>query len=100
MIEIVVQPTMSRTGRYRVCFEGGADILLISTRVPFFASARELLRRGHDPKEMLRMRHRGSPVIAMQGPLGEAAKWTVRENERQGPVVVAYEAFSRDSVLT
>jgi hypothetical protein len=46
------------------------------------APVRALLETGVDPAEPIAMRHPGSAAIAMRSTVGEAAKWTVREDPR------------------
>jgi hypothetical protein len=99
VIDIIVESYDSRhsdqspsPGRYRVRLADG-EILLASVRVPFFAAARALLWRGHEPSQMLEMRHAGSSIIALRQPLGDAAKLTVEEPAKSGPLIRRWKPF-------
>lgn len=62
----------------------GAE-LLVTSRTPLFAAARELEKRGHSPDTILIMCHAGSDTASLRSTLGAAAKLTVIENETAGP---------------
>jgi hypothetical protein len=55
------------------------DILLATSRTPFFESARKLLELGADPADLLTMRHAGSLRLSLRARVGTAAKLTVLE---------------------
>lgn len=83
-----------KTLKYRVRL--GADdgeVLLESVRTPFFDAARELLRRGLDPSAVLEMRHRGSSIVALRQAIGRAAKLTVIETNKVGPLIARWVPF-------
>jgi hypothetical protein len=63
-------------GRYQAVVNG--EVLIKSSRQPFFDGARELLRRGVDPEATLVMVRR-SGVYSLRAKLGEAAKLAVEE---------------------
>jgi len=65
-------------------------VVVKSSRTPFCAAARVLLAEGADPKTTLIMRHAGSDVDALRGPIGTAAKLTVRDD--RGTIFVPYDA--------
>ena len=78
MIEIEVQ-VLRRSSRGEVWGAVLPDGQAVESRTPFFAAARALLAAGVDPATTLAMRHHGSTTVAMRSTVGEAAKWTVRE---------------------
>jgi hypothetical protein len=70
---------------YEARLEDGS--LLGRYRCPFFGAARALLAMGYPEDTTLVMRHEGSEVISLRGPIGKMAKLTVLENETFGPVL-------------
>ena len=62
---------------------------------PVFALCRALLAAGADPSSKLEC-YRGDVLALTVKTIGIGAKFTIKENERVGPRVVPYEAFSRD----
>lgn len=67
----------------------GAE-LLITSRTPLLAAARELEKRGHSPDTILTMSRAGSDTVSLRSTLGTAAKLTVIENETAGPKFSRY----------
>lgn len=94
-IHITITPAnlTPRGQRYEVRL--GAD-LLITSRTPFFAAARELEKRGHSGDTILTMSHAGSDTVSLRSTLGAAAKLTVIENETAGPRFGRYRAPPAD----
>ena len=45
--------------------------------MPFFAAARALILIGHNPEDLLIMRHEGSEADSLTATLGEASKLTI-----------------------
>jgi hypothetical protein len=74
-IEIVIAPV----GNDRFTAHWG-DILLTTSRTPFFASARKLIELGADPADVLTMRHAESFTVSLRTRVGVAAKLTVDEH--------------------
>jgi hypothetical protein len=56
--------------------------LLCLSRTPFLAAARALLKKGHPPATEIAMIHAGSDVVALRARLGDAARLTVREDQK------------------
>jgi len=79
-----------KLGKRRTVYDVRMGFLLGSYRCPFFGAARKLLELGFPESATLVMWHEGSTTWAMRGPLGKAAKLTVLENEKAGPVLRAY----------
>jgi hypothetical protein len=78
-IEIVITPA----GGQRFTAHWG-DILLATSRTPFFESARKLLELGADPADVLTMRHRGSNTVSLRARVSTAARLTILETN-SGP---------------
>ena len=100
-ITIVVLPAISRRGRrlHGVFDAYHRGQFICRSAAPLPASARVLLCRGEDPKSTIEMRHASNPaVVVMTAPIGVAAKWTVLENQKSGPKLVRWRAFSRSDV--
>jgi hypothetical protein len=87
---IVVRP--AGRGRYSVQLDTG-EILIASARTPVFDACRALLRRGMDPGTLLKARHAGSATIAYRVTVGDGAKLTVKETDRDGPRIVPWRPF-------
>jgi hypothetical protein len=64
---------------------------------PVFALCRALLAAGADPNSKLKC-FRGDVLALTVKTIGIGARFTIKENEKVGPRVVPYEAFSRDRV--
>jgi hypothetical protein len=79
MIEIIIAPAGDQHNA-DVFMAHWGDILLATSRTPFFESARKLLELGADPDDLLAMRHRGSNTVSLRARVGVAAKLTVIEN--------------------
>jgi len=65
------------------------DILLATSRTPFFDSARKLLEIGAEPSDLLIMRHRGSSTPSLRARIAVAAKLAVTDT-RVGPRYVPW----------
>jgi hypothetical protein len=89
-LSIVVSPRPCRKAdaeqQYEARLEGE---LLCLSRTPFLAAARALLEKGHAPQTEIAMLHAGSDVVALRARLGDAARLTVREDEK-GARLAAY----------
>lgn len=79
---------------------------LCISREPLFAASRILLAEGMDPGTTIVTRHAASDwhsgeIDAMISTIGEAAKWTVREDEKTSPTLVRWRPFpdTRRNVL-
>jgi len=84
-------------GLYRVELEGGT-VVSERTESAFYGSARKLLRLGlAHPSDKLELKRRGG-TVDMRGIVGEAAKWSVREDAKRGPEIIRYRepSTSRD----
>ena len=90
--------TVKPVDRYGTFAAYLGDRLLTTSKQPFLDAARVLLAEGVDPTTWLSMRHFGSETISLKGTVRAAAKLTVRESSKVGPVLVKWEPFSRDSV--
>jgi hypothetical protein len=73
-------------GLYEARLEGETERLVVS-RMPLFASARALLKRGIDPNERLEMWREGKSSLDIGGIIGPLAKLTVEEGQRGGPTL-------------
>jgi len=82
VIEVILHPIRPRVGRFAAVVHGQE---IVRSRQPFFAAARALLERGHDPATLLEARHEDDDIVALQGTVGEAARWSIRETDRDGP---------------
>lgn len=87
--------TISPAGRGRYHARLGNRHLCTSNS-PFLSSARVLLREGVPPETPLEMTREGGSTVDMRGTLGRAARWTLVENERIGPVLRPYRPFPAD----
>jgi len=87
-ITLVVKPA-DKPGRYEVMIEGSGT-LLGATRLPFYESARELLRRGFNPEAGIAFRHDGSATISMRSSIEQAANLTVDDDSSGRPKVRAF----------
>jgi hypothetical protein len=65
------------------------DILLATSRTPFFDSARKLLEIGAEPTDLLIMRHQGSSTPSLRARIAVAAKLAVTDT-RVGPRYVPW----------
>jgi len=69
------------------------DILLATSRTPFFDSARKLLELGADPNDLLIMRHGDSAATSLRARIAAAAKHTVTETNA-GPRYITWRDLS------
>jgi len=79
-ILIIAHARPDRPGKYAV--EVAGEFIVRLTREPFLAGCRALIERGYDPTARAVLRHAGSTTDSLTGPIGEAAKLTVREPTR------------------
>ena len=91
LVTINLVCTPDGSGRYTAIL--GNHPVARRTRTPFYSAARALLKEGVPAAAPLIMRHRGSDTVALQGTVGGAAKWTVRERDDDIPRVVPYRTF-------
>jgi len=79
MAEIIIAPAggQKQADVFRA-FQG--EIVLAVSRTPFLDSARKLLELGHDPEEILVMRHQGSETVCLRARIGVAAKLIVNQD--------------------
>lgn len=76
-------------------FEGLVNgTVIVRSRQPIYDGARALLKLGHDPEELLRVRREGrdSDVID-PAPIGGLAKWTVSETDKGGMRLRLWEPY-------
>jgi hypothetical protein len=100
MLRVIQRPAFDRHGvrlhgRFVVTLDGRQ---LCISRQPLLDAARVLINEGIDPATPIATRHAGAGFDAMTSTVGTAAKWTVRENDKAGPALVRWKAFSRDDV--
>jgi hypothetical protein len=100
MLRVILCPAFNRRGarlhgKFVVTLDGRQ---LCISRQPLLDAARVLINEGVDPATPIATRHAGAGFDAMTSIVGTAAKWTVRENETEGPRFVRWKAFSRDAV--
>ena len=87
-LEIVIAP--AGTHRQADVFTAHwGDILLATSRTPFFDSARKLLEVGADPNDLLVMRHHGTATTSLRARVAVAAKLAVTETNA-GPRYVPW----------
>ena len=90
-MEILINPVPGKPGMYQAHYD---DVLLCTSRIPFYDGARELLKLGYPPGTLLNMRHRGKAYPSfVPTSLAKAAKLTVRENDEDGLRVRLYEPY-------
>jgi len=97
--EISIIVTEVAGSKYRVESADGSLILKASAQ-PFHATARILLKRGHDPNSTLLMRRARSDVVAMRGVLAEVATMSVRESPSRGPEAGRYVPFKQANAVS
>ena len=77
------QPGVRGAPKFDVFAEG--EGLILRTSKPLHDGARRLLDLGYDPDELMTVRVEGRDYDSFKPiKIGEAAKWTVSESERQG----------------
>jgi hypothetical protein len=83
MILITVAPV-----GYRGNWSASIDdrIVCPSVRWPLVAAAKALLAEGHAPDTEIAMKHRGSPIVAMQGKISTLAALTHEAATGEGPL--------------
>jgi hypothetical protein len=80
-LELELRPIRERPGIYTAVLGGRC---LVRSRQPLLDGARALLAEGVPPETMLATRHAGSAIVATRATVGEAARWTIEENDRDG----------------
>jgi hypothetical protein len=90
VIDVVLRPKAT-PGLFGVEISG--TVLIESSRSPICDAARELHALGYRDDSLLVVRHHGSDVVSMRGPLWAWRRLTVRE-DRNGPRLVRWEPFS------
>jgi hypothetical protein len=93
---IVVSSTKS-AGHFQAKLQHTDEVLVKNSRQPFLDAARVLVEKGYDPNVLLVMKHLGNDIVALQAPLGKAAKLTVEEGPHR-PRFVALRTGSRTRV--
>ena len=89
MIKIEIGPIPKSTN-YRVWHDG--EVLIPFTRLPFYAGARALARKGlSGPFQMWR---RDGKFPDMANTIELACRWTVIENEKTGPVRAKFQEYN------
>lgn len=88
--------TISPAGRERYHARLGHR-LLCTSRTPFTDAARVLAREGVSPSTPLQMSREGHDTVDLISTVGAAARLTVLENERRGPVFIAHRPFTPET---
>lgn len=70
---------------------------LCTSRTPFTDAARALAKEGVPPSTPLQMSREGHDTVDLSGTVGAAARLTVLENERRGPVFIAHRVFTPEN---
>jgi hypothetical protein len=87
LIVMILAQHVERGGCHVDRFDASVnDIVVAVSRQPLRDAARELLARGFDPNTRLHVQHAGrvfDPSIVAQ-PIGELARWTYIESDRDG----------------
>ncbi|MGH6895770.1 MAG: hypothetical protein ACREJ5_04385 [Geminicoccaceae bacterium] len=78
MITLTLTPRIERGGYHLDRFDAYlGDDLIVASRQP--------LSRGHDPAEMMTVRHARHNFDSFEPrPIGELARWTIEESSRSG----------------
>jgi hypothetical protein len=93
---LVYVEEIKRSGRYKAVLADGA-VLLKSSRQPFLDGARALLAQGIDPETVLVMARKSTGAESLRARVGDAAKLTVREDDRIGPLFVRHEPMAEEA---
>jgi hypothetical protein len=88
--------TISPAGRGRYHARLGHRHLCTS-RTPFTDAARVLVNEGITPSTPLQMSREGRDAVDLSATVGAAARLTVLENERRGPVYIAHRPFTPEN---
>jgi hypothetical protein len=100
MLRVILRPAFNcrreRLHRRFVATLDGRQLCI--SRQPLLDAARVLINEGINPATPIATRHAGAGFDATTSTVGTAAKWTVRENDKAGPALVRWKAFSRDNV--
>jgi hypothetical protein len=87
MIELTLRPHIERGGYHTERFDAYlGDELICTSRSGWHDPARALLARGYPPETLVRVQHAGrefDPTVVPR-PIGELAKWTIKERDRGG----------------
>lgn len=89
--------TVTPQGRGRFLARHGEKVLHHSTTQPLLDCARTLLEQGAKSKDRIWITHDGS-TISLGSTIGKAAKLTVLESDKTGPVFVPYRPFDVERV--
>jgi hypothetical protein len=81
-IVILVSAIRTWPGRFQARLASTDEVLVDSSRQPFVDAARALIERGYDPTSILEMKHEGSDIVALRGPLLKAARLSVEEGAK------------------
>jgi hypothetical protein len=74
------------------------DRLICISRQPLLDAARVLAAEGVDPATPIAVRHESAEYDSLRSTLGFAAGLTIEENEKVGPRLARWKAFSRSDV--
>jgi hypothetical protein len=87
VLALTLKPHIERDGYHTERFDAYlGDALICTSRSGWHDPARELLKRGYSPDTPLHVQHVGrafDSTIVPQ-PIGELAKWTIKERDRGG----------------
>lgn len=81
-LQLTMTPVPGRPGVYDATLPCG--LCVARSRQPFLDGARALLALGHNGGTTLTASNKGSAIIAQRSTIGEAAKWTIVETDRDG----------------
>jgi hypothetical protein len=76
--QIITVAPCGRIGWYSARLLSG-EVIVASSRQPFFDAARRLIECSFDPSSILEMWHSGANSFALRAKLGDAARLTVEE---------------------
>jgi hypothetical protein len=83
MQRLIIIPLDSKPGRFSTRLESTGEVIVGNTKQPLVDGARELLAIGFKSSTPLTMRHDGSLHDSFKPlPIGEWAKWTYKEGEK------------------
>lgn len=99
MLTLILKPHIEHGGYHLDRFDAyvGSE-LIVTSRRPWFDGARVLLKRGHDPDTLLTIRHDGKDYDSFAArPIGELAKWTIKERDRGGLCRERFQSWAESS---
>ena len=99
-LTINISPAFDRQGvrRHGLFFADLDGPQLCIYRHHLLDAARVLIKEGIDPATPIATRHAGAGFDAKTSTVEAAARWTVREDDKVGPIFVRWRAFSRCDV--